>query len=183
MVSGGLAKGFGCGLSALIHALSIFGICTRNVRGAHRSMGTGGCRSTVVSCCQSTTGSVCRSMLIHKGLCGCGCLAANSSWAMILTALHDATDSECVVDRCSGKLADRFWLKSVDRCPKSDIDRHQCDPPKLIELSNSKSPSCSFSCFTTCQKSSSMMAFTWCFITSSHIPLAKASCFLTASPV
>ncbi|KAF2555667.1 hypothetical protein F2Q68_00016907 [Brassica cretica] len=120
VVSGGLAEGFGCGLSALIRALSIFGICTRNVRGAHRSMGTGGCRSAVVSCCQSTTGSFCRSMLLRKRLGGCGCLAANSSWVMILTALHDATDSECVVDRCSGKLADRFWLKSVDRCPMSD---------------------------------------------------------------
>ncbi|KAF3583674.1 hypothetical protein F2Q69_00030763 [Brassica cretica] len=135
VVSGGLAKGFGCGLSALIHALSIFGICTRNVRGAHRSMGTGGCRSTVVSCCQLTTGSVCRSMLIHKGLGGCGCLAANSSWVMILTALHDATDSECVVDRCSGKLADRFWLKSVDRCSKSDVDRHQLSIDELASMS------------------------------------------------
>ncbi|KAF2571315.1 hypothetical protein F2Q70_00004286 [Brassica cretica] len=46
-----------------------------------------------------------------------------------------------------------FWLKSVDRCLKSDVDRHQCDPPKLIELSTSKSPSCGFSCFTICQNS------------------------------
>ncbi|KAG5410586.1 hypothetical protein IGI04_006905, partial [Brassica rapa subsp. trilocularis] len=116
VVSGGLAEGFNCDLSALIRALSIFGICTRNVRGARRSMGIGGFRSTTVS--------VCRSMLIHKGLGGCRCLAANSSWVMILTALHSATDSKCV---------------SVDRCPKSGVGRHQCDPPKLIELSNSKS--------------------------------------------
>ncbi|KAF2554470.1 hypothetical protein F2Q68_00015573 [Brassica cretica] len=71
------------------------------------------------------------------------------------------------------KPVDPFWLKSVDRCSKPDADRHQCDPPKLIELSTSKSPSCSFSCFTTYQKSSSMMAFTWCFIASSPTPLAK----------
>ena len=40
VVFGGLAKGFGCALSALICALSIFGICTQNVRGARRLMGT-----------------------------------------------------------------------------------------------------------------------------------------------
>ncbi|KAF2613279.1 hypothetical protein F2Q70_00011603 [Brassica cretica] len=39
-------------------------------------------------------------------------------------------------------------------CSWLGVDRHQCDPPKLIRLSTSKSPSCSFSSFTTCQKSS-----------------------------
>ncbi|KAF2541918.1 hypothetical protein F2Q68_00031244 [Brassica cretica] len=92
---------------------------------------------------------------------------------MILMALHDAAESEGVVDLCSGKLVDQFWLKSVDRCLKSDVDRHQCDPPKLIELSTSKSPSCGFSCFTICQNSSSIMAFTWCFIGSSPTPLLR----------
>ncbi|KAF2544813.1 hypothetical protein F2Q70_00021836 [Brassica cretica] len=102
---------------------------------------------------------------------------------MILKALHDAADSKGVVDQCSGKHVGRFWLKSVDRCSKSDVDRHQCDPPKLIELSTSKSPPCSFSCFTTCQKSSSMMAYTWCFIASSPTPFANVSYLLTASSV
>ncbi|KAF3593183.1 hypothetical protein DY000_02022082 [Brassica cretica] len=83
LVSGGLAECFGCGLSALIRVMSIFGNCTRNVRGARRSMGTG-------------------------GLGGCGFLAASSSWVMIPTTLHDAPDSVGVVDRCSGKLVDRF---------------------------------------------------------------------------
>ncbi|KAF2566725.1 hypothetical protein F2Q68_00025231 [Brassica cretica] len=87
-ISSPQVEGFGCGLSALIHAMLIFCNCTRNVRGAHRSMGLG----------------------------GCGCLAANSLWVMILTTLHDETDSVGVIDRCSGKLIDRFWLKSVDRC-------------------------------------------------------------------
>ncbi|KAF2568611.1 hypothetical protein F2Q70_00027774 [Brassica cretica] len=44
---------------------------------------------------------------------------------------------------------------------KSGVDQHQCDAPKPIKLSTSKSRSCSFSCFTTCQKLSSKMAFTW----------------------
>ncbi|KAF2583262.1 hypothetical protein F2Q68_00005006 [Brassica cretica] len=52
------------------------------------------------------------SQLDHTGyftrLGGCGCLAANSSSVMILTALHDAADSVGVVDRCSGKLVDWF---------------------------------------------------------------------------
>ncbi|KAG5411023.1 hypothetical protein IGI04_007342 [Brassica rapa subsp. trilocularis] len=90
VVSGGLAEGFGCGLSALIHAMLIFGNCTRNVRGAYRSMGAG-------------------------GLGGCGCLAANSSCVMILTALHGVADYVGVVDGCSGKLVERFWLKFVNR--------------------------------------------------------------------
>ncbi|KAF3520997.1 hypothetical protein DY000_02058745 [Brassica cretica] len=52
-----------------------------------------------------------------------------------------------------------------------------------MELSTSKSHSSSFSCFTTCQKSSSMMAFTWCFAFSTNASLAKASCLFTVSPV
>ncbi|KAF3513416.1 hypothetical protein F2Q69_00009161 [Brassica cretica] len=51
---------------------------------------------------------------------------------MILTALHDAVDSVGVVDQCSGEAVDQFLLKSVNRCSKSDVDRHQCDPPELI---------------------------------------------------
>ncbi|KAF2533501.1 hypothetical protein F2Q70_00029581 [Brassica cretica] len=39
VVSGGLAEGLGYGMSALRQATSIFGICTRYVRGARRSMG------------------------------------------------------------------------------------------------------------------------------------------------
>ncbi|KAF3588410.1 hypothetical protein F2Q69_00029624 [Brassica cretica] len=77
------AEGFGCGMSALIRAMSIFGKCTRNVRGACRSMGAG-------------------------ELGRYGCLAVNSLWVMILTALHDAADSVGVIDRCSGKLIDRL---------------------------------------------------------------------------
>ncbi|KAF3562247.1 hypothetical protein DY000_02014978 [Brassica cretica] len=57
------AEGFGGGLSALTRAMSIFGNCTRNVRGARRSMGAGCCQSVVVSCCRSMASSVCRSML------------------------------------------------------------------------------------------------------------------------
>ena len=94
-----------------------------------------------------------------------------------------AVDSVVVVDRCSRVPVDRFGLVYVDRCSRSSVDRHQCDPPKLIKVSTSKSPSCSFSSFSTCQKSSSMMAFTWCFITSSPTALVEASCLLTTSPV
>ncbi|KAF3487025.1 hypothetical protein F2Q69_00053733 [Brassica cretica] len=78
---------------------------------------------------------------------------------------------------------DRFGLVYVDRCLVSSVDRHKFDPPKLIKLCTSKSLSCSFCSFTTCQKSSSMMAFMWCFITSSPTPLVEASCLLIASPV
>ncbi|KAF2570404.1 hypothetical protein F2Q70_00004111 [Brassica cretica] len=70
----------------------------------------------------------------------------------IFTALQDAVDSVGVVDRYSGTLVDRSWLVYVDRCSVVGVDRHQCDPPKLIKLSTSKSPSCSFFSFTTCQK-------------------------------
>ncbi|KAF3587230.1 hypothetical protein F2Q69_00029983 [Brassica cretica] len=49
VVPGGLAEGLGCGLSALIRAMSIFGNYTRYVRGARRSMGAGVCRSMAVS--------------------------------------------------------------------------------------------------------------------------------------
>ncbi|KAF2574701.1 hypothetical protein F2Q70_00003928 [Brassica cretica] len=69
---------------------------------------------------------------------------------VVLTALQDAVDSVGVNGRCSGDLVDRFGLGDVDRCLKSGVDRHQCDQPKLIKLSTSKSPSCSFSSFTTC---------------------------------
>ncbi|KAF3518728.1 hypothetical protein DY000_02060039 [Brassica cretica] len=51
VVSGGLEEGLGCGLSALIRAMSIFGKYTRYVRGARHSMGAGGCPSPVVSRC------------------------------------------------------------------------------------------------------------------------------------
>ncbi|KAF3576247.1 hypothetical protein DY000_02031191 [Brassica cretica] len=44
MVFGGLSESLGRGLSALRRATTIFGICTRYVRGARRSMGAGGCR-------------------------------------------------------------------------------------------------------------------------------------------
>ncbi|KAF3567614.1 hypothetical protein DY000_02029548 [Brassica cretica] len=44
LASGWLSEGLGCGLSALRRATCIFGICTRYVRGARRSMGAGGCR-------------------------------------------------------------------------------------------------------------------------------------------
>ncbi|KAF3566215.1 hypothetical protein DY000_02014957 [Brassica cretica] len=63
VVSGRLAEGSDCGMCALIRAMSIFGNCTRNVRGAHRSMGAGGCRSVAVSRYRSMAGSVCRSIL------------------------------------------------------------------------------------------------------------------------
>ncbi|KAF3501938.1 hypothetical protein F2Q69_00042369 [Brassica cretica] len=58
VVSGGLAEGLGYGMSALRQATSIFGICTRYVRGARRSMGAGGCRSMAVSLCRSMAGPV-----------------------------------------------------------------------------------------------------------------------------
>ncbi|KAF3549737.1 hypothetical protein DY000_02006384 [Brassica cretica] len=77
----------------------------------------------------------------------------------IYTALRDAVDSVGVVDRCSGTPVDRFELVYVDRCSVSGVDRHQCDPPKLIKLSNSKSPSCSISSFATCQKISGTVNF------------------------
>ena len=79
----------------------------------------------------------------------------------------------------------RRCCRSMSRtgCSWLGVDRHQCDPPKLIRLSTSKSPSCRFSSFTTCKKSSPMMAFTWCFITSSSTPLVKSPCLLTASPL
>ena len=48
-VSGGFSEGLGLGLSALRRATSIFGICTRYVIGARRSMGAGGCRTMAVS--------------------------------------------------------------------------------------------------------------------------------------
>ena len=102
---------------------------------------------------------------------------------MIFTVLQDVVDSVGVVDRCSGTPVDRFELVYVDQCSVAGVDRHQCDPPKLIKLSTSKSPSYSFSSSRTCQKSSSIITFTWCFITSSLTPLVEASCLLIASPV
>ncbi|KAF3591645.1 hypothetical protein DY000_02021863 [Brassica cretica] len=69
---------------------------------------------------------------------------------MMLTALQDAVDSVGVVDRCPGENVDRFSMTSIDRCSWLGVDQHQCEPPKLIRLSTSKSPSCSFSSFTTC---------------------------------
>ena len=97
---------------------------------------------------------------------------------MIFTVLQDVVDSVGVVDRCSGTPVDRFELVYVDQCSVAGVDRHQCDPPKLIKLSTSKSPSYSFSSSRTCQKSSSIITFTWCFITSSLTPLVEASCLL-----
>ncbi|KAF2533256.1 hypothetical protein F2Q70_00029904 [Brassica cretica] len=76
------------------------------------------------------------------------CLGAWYTWDHILQ-----TSLEGVVDRCSGTPVDRSWLVYVDRCSVVGVDRHQYDPPKLIKLSTSKSPSCSFSSFTTCQMS------------------------------
>ncbi|KAF2603321.1 hypothetical protein F2Q70_00025915 [Brassica cretica] len=111
--------------------------------------------------------SVCRSM----GVAACRAV-------LTLSGLEG-----CIIDRCSGDPIDQFGVGTVDRCSWSGVDRHQCDPPKLIRLSTSKSPSCSFSSFTTCQKSSPMMAFTWCFITSSSTLIVKAPCLLTTSHV
>ncbi|KAF2609020.1 hypothetical protein F2Q68_00044345 [Brassica cretica] len=51
--SGGYSEGLGLGLSALSRATSIFGICTRWVIGARRSIGAGGCRSMAASECRS----------------------------------------------------------------------------------------------------------------------------------
>ena len=124
-----------------------------------------------------------RAVLTLSGLGGCGCFAANSSSVRIFTALQDAVDSVGVIGRCFGVPVDRYGLVYVDRCSRYGLDRHHCDLPKLIKLSTSKSPSCSFSSFTICQKSSSMMAFMWCFITSSPTPLVEVSCLLTTSPV
>ncbi|KAF2557886.1 hypothetical protein F2Q68_00015819 [Brassica cretica] len=47
--SGEFSEGLGLGLSALRRATSIFGICTRYVIGARRSMGACCCRSITVS--------------------------------------------------------------------------------------------------------------------------------------
>ncbi|KAF3555217.1 hypothetical protein F2Q69_00012605 [Brassica cretica] len=150
-VSGGLSKGLGLGLSSFRRATSIFGICTQYLIGARQSMDARGFRSMSTSVCQS----------------------------IILLALQDAVDSVGIidrcsgdpVDRCSGDPVDRFGLGTVDRCSWSGVDRHKCDLPKLIRLSTSKSPSCSFS------------SFTWCFITSSPTSIVKASCLLRASHV
>lgn len=78
-----------------------------------------------------------------------------SSRVMILTVSHHPTDSVEVVNCCS--------TGGVDHCSSVGVDRHQCELPKDIGLLMWKSPSWSFSCFTTCQKSSSVMALTWCF--------------------
>ncbi|KAG5393591.1 hypothetical protein IGI04_023554, partial [Brassica rapa subsp. trilocularis] len=69
VVSGGLAKGFGCGMSALIRAMLIFGNCTRNVRGAR--------------------------------LGGCGCLAANSSWATMQPTLWPSWSCKSPFTSCT----------------------------------------------------------------------------------
>ncbi|KAF3549997.1 hypothetical protein DY000_02007328 [Brassica cretica] len=66
LVSGGLAKGLGCGLSAVIRAMSIFDNCTRYMRCAHRSMGDEVCRSVAVSRCRSMAVSRCRSMAVSR---------------------------------------------------------------------------------------------------------------------
>ena len=124
-------------LSAFNRATSILGSCTRYQRGARRSMPEGDGRSPVDSLCRSATGSFCQSMFKRKGLGGWGCLAANSSWVMVLTVSHDATDSvnqfwTASIDRCS--------FGSIDRCSSLGVGRHQCELSKLIELSNSNSP-------------------------------------------
>ena len=117
------------------------------------------------------------------GLGGWGFLVVNSSWVMILTVSHDATDSIWTVDRCWAAGIDWCSSDSIGRCSSLCVDRHQCELLKLIELSTSKSPSWRFSSLNTFQKSSSMMAFTWYFIVSSHLPLRKVSCFLKTSHV
>ncbi|KAF3500021.1 hypothetical protein F2Q69_00042195 [Brassica cretica] len=85
--SGGYSDCLGLGLSALSHATSIFGTCTRSVIGARQSIGARGCRSMAASLCRSMEDSPCRSMevsarrviLTLSGLGGCVCFAANSS--------------------------------------------------------------------------------------------------------
>ncbi|KAF2561618.1 hypothetical protein F2Q70_00016876 [Brassica cretica] len=57
--------------------------------------------------------------------------------------IANADDSVGVIARCSGDPIDRFGLGDVDRCSKSGVDRHQCDPPKLIRLSTSLLPAAS----------------------------------------
>ncbi|KAF3601876.1 hypothetical protein F2Q69_00037118 [Brassica cretica] len=82
-VSGRLSEGLGLGLSPLRRATSIFGICTRYVIGAHRSIEAGGCRSMSTSVCRSMGVAACRAILTLSGLGRCGCFAANSPGPLI----------------------------------------------------------------------------------------------------
>ncbi|KAF3582932.1 hypothetical protein DY000_02029549 [Brassica cretica] len=131
-------------------------LCTWEFKTLHRAWVLPiGILSTSIGSAASSEGVLMASGGLFEGL-GCGLSAFRRATSVfgictwILTTLQDAVDSVGVVDRCSGEDVYRFWMTFVDRCSEFGVDRHQCDPPKLIKLSTSKSPSCSFSWFTTC---------------------------------
>ena len=157
---------------------SMFGNRTQYVRGGCRSLLGFWCRSLLGCWCRSLPACWCRSVsscwcwsisfvLTQNGIGEYGCRLVKFECRSIRTVSHNPTDS----------------ASGVSRCSVGGVDRHQCELPMDMELSTWKSPSWSFSSFITCQKSTSMMALTWCLCVSSPFRLISASCFLKTSPV